>query len=94
MAVIFLGLFAFYQTTINKQSFDSNLAFIREQLQQSKQSVKNLQDQVKLNPDDQVRSQQLSQEQEKEKLLSEELAALEKKDLEKVSQLEYQSLLA
>ena len=94
LAVIFFGLFAFYQTTINKQSFDSNLAFIREQLQQSKQSVKNLQDQVKLNPDDQVRSQQLSQEQEKEKLLSEELAALEKKDLEKVSQLEYQSLLA
>ncbi|MBP2620655.1 ABC transporter permease [Streptococcus panodentis] len=93
LAAIFLGLFAFYQTTINKQSFDSNLTFIREQLQQSKQSVKNLQNQAQLDPDDQTISQQLIQEQEKEKLLSEELAALEKKDLKKAFQLEYQDAL-
>ena len=93
LAAIFLGLFIFNQTAINKQSFNSNLAIIREQLQQSKQSVKNLQSQAQLNPADKVISQQLKLEQEREVLLSEELAALKKKDLEKVAQLEYQGLL-
>ena len=55
--------------------------------------MKNLQSQAQLNPADKVISQQLKLEQEREVLLSEELAALKKKDLEKVAQLEYQGLL-
>ncbi|VUW91257.1 ABC-2 family transporter protein [Streptococcus constellatus] len=88
LSAIFLGLFIFNQTTLNKQITKMNLTTAKFNLQQSKQIVENFQKEVQQNPDNRDIAQQLKNAQVEQKILSEQLSALKKKDIEKFAELE------
>ncbi|CAM3023492.1 ABC transporter permease [Lactococcus laudensis] len=90
LALIFFGLFVMEQTTFKQKFSEVNLVMTRENLQQTKHWVENLQNQAKLNPDDKETAQALLVAQENVKIFSSQLSALEKKDFDKFAELNNQ----
>ena len=90
LAVIFLGLFIFNQTALNKQIIKMNLTTAKFNFQQSKQIVESLQKESQLHPDNIDIAQQLEKAQKEHNILSEQLSALKNKDTEKFAELEHQ----
>lgn len=90
LAVIFLGLFIFNQTALNKQIIKMNLTTAKFNFQQSKQIVESLQKESQLHPDNIDIAQQLEKAQKEHNILSKQLSALKNKDTEKFAELEHQ----